>query len=197
MRHLSEEHKKKVGDFHRGRKRSKETIERLRKAHTGRYHSEETKRKLSRIFKGKPLAESTKLKMSLAKIGKERPNFKGMLKGEKNPAWNGGTSFLPYPPDWKKELKEEVKIRDGGKCRSPYCGRTSKVLNIHHIDYDKGNCSRSNLITLCSPCNVRANGNRKFWKKLYKSIVRGSLEKKGGEKVNPLSKPQKRLKERS
>ena len=38
-----------------------------------------------------------------------------------------------------------------------------KVLDVHHIDYNKENCKENNLITLCKQCNLRANKNRDYW----------------------------------
>ena len=42
-----------------------------------------------------------------------------------------------------------------------------QVLHVHHIDYNKENCSQDNLITTCQQCNLRANSNRDYWKELY------------------------------
>ena len=44
-----------------------------------------------------------------------------------------------------------------------------RVLHIHHIDYNKNNCSHINLITLCSSCNTRANYNKSYWKNFYEN----------------------------
>ena len=42
-----------------------------------------------------------------------------------------------------------------------------RVLDVHHIDYNKHNCNKENLISLCSQCNTRANGNRAYWQEFY------------------------------
>jgi len=44
---------------------------------------------------------------------------------------------------------------------------TGKVLTVHHIDYNKQNCSKKNLITTCNSCNIQANYNRNYWKEVY------------------------------
>lgn len=91
--------------------------------------------------------------------------------GEANNNWKGGLSFLPYSPKFTKVLKAEIKERDNYTCQNPNCPKTKHPLSVHHIDYDKQNCNKDNLITLCMPCNQRANGNRKYWTKLYQKII--------------------------
>ncbi len=44
-------------------------------------------------------------------------------------------------------------------------------LVIQHIDYNKKNCKLSNLITVCSSCNGKANGNREWHTAWYKAII--------------------------
>lgn len=48
---------------------------------------------------------------------------------------------------------------------------TGRVLSIHHIDYNKENCSESNLITLCNQCHARTNYNRDYWQKHYDNSI--------------------------
>lgn len=97
----SESRRKKIGDFHRGRKRSQITIERLRHSQlnlspeklkskmdklrlcaTGRRHSIETKNKLSLIGKGRKLPESqiTKMSISIKKVKRQKNNLKEKFK---------------------------------------------------------------------------------------------------------------------
>lgn len=162
-------------------------------------HSEETKQKMrekanGRLShkKGRPNSEETRQRIRESKIGK-RPNHNGMLGkkhseeskrkmikshiglflGEKNPAWNGGSSFLPYSPDWTDELKQFIKNRDNNECQNPYCNGRTKRLDVHHINYNKQDCSQFNLITLCRSCNVKSNTDREEWKRFYKRIIWG------------------------
>jgi len=88
-----------------------------------------------------------------------------------NPNWKGGISCEPYCQDWTKEYKEYIKERDGYKCLNPDCVCNFKRLSIHHIDYVKKNCDSSNLITLCTPCNSRANKDREWHKGWYQAIL--------------------------
>lgn len=91
------------------------------------------------------------------------------LTGKNNPNWIDGRSFEPYAKEWTEKLREEIRTRDGRVCS--LCGKTEKQelidlnqrLSVHHIDYDKKNCSPENLKTLCSSCNAKVNFQRGFW----------------------------------
>lgn len=93
-------------------------------------------------------------------------NIRTMLfqSGENHPNWNGGEK--EYSKDWNLLLKEKVRDRDLRKCQ--VCGipeiETCKRLDIHHVDYNKKNCSEDNLISLCVPCHRKTNYNREMWK---------------------------------
>jgi Zn finger protein HypA/HybF involved in hydrogenase expression len=92
-----------------------------------------------------------------------------------HPNWIDGRSYEPYTIEFTEGLKEQIRNRDNHICQNPECNMTEeehiivfgKVLTIHHIDYNKQNCSKSNLITLCYSCNTRANFNRNYWKEFY------------------------------
>jgi len=141
-RKLTEEHKRKIGQANLGKQRSQEVKERLRQFHLGKHHSKEAKQKMS--------------------ISNKR---------EKHPNWQGGISFLPYSVEFTKELKQFIKDRDGNECQNPYCDYKSKILAVHHINYNKQDCSQFNLITLCTSCNSKANFNKREWKRFYKRII--------------------------
>ena len=93
--------------------------------------------------------------------------------GENNPNWKGGRSFEPYSHEFNKELKEQIRKRDNYICQN--CSMTEeehlivvgKELSVHHIDYNKENCNKNNLITTCLWCNSRANHNRNYWHNYY------------------------------
>lgn len=90
--------------------------------------------------------------------------------GPNNGNWKGG--FSPYPPDFNGYLIELIKERDNYLCQNPLCKKITKKLAVHHIDYNKDNCSNLNLITICNSCNSRANGKREYWKTFYQEIVK-------------------------
>jgi hypothetical protein len=92
--------------------------------------------------------------------------------GANAPNWKGGVSCDPYCDAWAdKEYKKDIKERDGNQCLNPHCKRISDRLSIHHIDYNKQNCSPSNLITLCISCNSMANKDRKWHIEWYQTIL--------------------------
>lgn len=93
--------------------------------------------------------------------------------GNKNPMWNGGTSYLPYPPSFNKQLKETIRVRDNFTCKG--CGipelEFNKCLMVHHIDYNKKNMDKTNLICLCRRCHNQSTLRRKEWQqKLSKKM---------------------------
>lgn len=96
-------------------------------------------------------------------------------RGENHPSWKGGISCEPYCEVWvEKEFKKMIKERDDYQCQNPDCWGKNGVagrLCIHHIDYNKKNCDPSNLITLCSSCNARANYNRERHTYFYNNLI--------------------------
>jgi 5-methylcytosine-specific restriction endonuclease McrA len=95
--------------------------------------------------------------------------------GINNHSFIHGQGYAPYPNEFNNQLKEFIRQRDNYECQN--CGMTEKEhlivrgvdLHIHHIDYNKFNNYKNNLITLCERCNLRANHNRNHWLKFYKS----------------------------
>ena len=71
-KHLSEEHKKKIGEGNKGKHLSEETRKKIGEANKGRLHTEETKNKIRESHKGKKLSEEHKKKLSEASKGNTR-----------------------------------------------------------------------------------------------------------------------------
>jgi hypothetical protein len=90
---------------------------------------------------------------------------------EKNPNWNGGSSYETYGYKWNRSLKRKIRERDGQKCKE--CKEKRKALVVHHIDYNKQNNKTSNLITLCRSCHSKTNFGRKEWQKHFKAMLGG------------------------
>jgi len=128
--------------------------------------SQKTKDKISESMKGNSntlgiqYGEETKQKDRIAKIG------------SKNPAWKNGSSFEPYSPDFNKELKNKIALRDSEVCQ--LCGiiTVNKLSHIHHIDYNKKNTQEDNLISLCHSCHSKTNHRREYFIKLFEWIVK-------------------------
>ena len=121
---------------------------------TGKHFSKEHREKLS-----KPKTEETKRKLSLK--CKERKQWVGV----NNPSWQGGVNREGYPFSFNEELKKKIRKRDNCICQ--FCDKTQlengKKLDVHHIDYNKKNCSKDNLISLCTSCHMTTNFNGKQW----------------------------------
>ena len=136
--------------------------------------TEEVKSKISIARLGKPLSEEHKQAIGNAHRGQKRnietrQKISASMMGEKHPQWKGGISTEPYCSEWKKDLKEMVKERDGFHCMN--CGTDKGRICVHHINYKKKDCSSNNLITLCNSCNSKANTNRDSWKDHFTQIM--------------------------
>jgi len=134
---------------------------------------------------GKPLTESTRIKISESRSG-QISNHKGkkhseetILKmsncprkregyiGSGNPNWQGGISKEPYGLDFNNTLRLEIKERDYNTCQLCF---SENILLPHHIDYDKSNNRKTNLITLCQGCNSKVNFNRDHWQEYFELL---------------------------
>jgi hypothetical protein len=93
-------------------------------------------------------------------------------KGELHQYFNNWSSREPYGKIWSKELKEQVKKRDNYQCQK--CFKFEKELKrdlcIHHIDYNKNNCSHNNLISLCTSCHAQTNYKREDWVNFFNKL---------------------------
>jgi hypothetical protein len=165
-KHHSEATKEKIANALRGRRReggwklTEETRKKQSLARIGKPLSEETKRKLSFALKGRPLKEETKIKMGLSRTG------------DKNPAWCGGVSFLPYCQKFNDKFKKRVKDYYHNCCG--ICGSVGR-LHIHHVDYNKMTCcdgTKPRFIALCNVCHGKTNHNRDYWRERLGSEFR-------------------------
>jgi len=89
-----------------------------------------------------------------------------------SPSWKGGKSFEPYGREFWA-LRELIRQRDNYTCQ--LCGvpqiECVRKLDVHHIDYNKKNTNRNNLIALCQGCNSHVNTNRKYWTEYFQNKV--------------------------
>lgn len=170
---LSAKRKEEISKFWKGREFSKETLKKISDGNRGKIRSEEFKKRLSESLKehyknnpskniGRIVSEETR-----EKIRKANLKYRGELASN----WRGGISSFPYDIDWNKWLRIEIKNRDRNKCQNPKCTKISKILDVHHIDYDKNNSNPNNLITLCKSCHGKTQHHRRTWKRYYKSIM--------------------------
>jgi len=95
--------------------------------------------------------------------------------GKNHYRYKDGLGRLPYTTKFTQKLKNKIRKRDSFICQNSECKLTeeehlkkyNKVLEIHHINYDKENCNEYNLITLCKNCNVNASNQRDYWYAYY------------------------------
>jgi hypothetical protein len=108
---------------------------------------------------------------SLESIEKNRKSHLGIWRGELASNWQGGISSFPYGIEWTPWLAEEIRIRDNHICQNPRCTNPHKILDVHHIDYNKENNNPTNLITLCKRCHGKTQRKRWYWKLYYQIII--------------------------
>jgi len=128
----------------------------------GTHVSEETKQKCRETWKNKNFifTQEHRIKISLGCGGTGIPY-------ENN----------KYPREFF-EIRSKIRKRDNYTCQN--CGmieiehiqKFKKILEIHHIDYNKNNNIEHNLITTCHTCNTKANLNKSYWITYYKNILR-------------------------
>ena len=76
-------------------------------------------------------------------------------------------SLDEYPEEFYDErLRSDILESQNYKCG--LCDRDLKsiICHLHHIDYNKQNCTKDNLIFLCPKCHGKTNSNRDFWQNL-------------------------------
>jgi len=161
----SDEHKKKIGDAHRGMLRSEETKKKFSEIRKRLF--KEGKLNFTNPFrKGSKHSRETIVKM----LETRAINY---IK-ENHYNWQGGLTENPYPLEFNKELKIKIRERDNFTCQ--LCSKTEeeelreigRVLSVNHIDFDKTNCSSNNLNTLCVSCNIKINYDRDKWTNYFK-----------------------------
>jgi len=93
--------------------------------------------------------------------------------GENASNWQGGKSFEPYSSEFNNSLKNKIRDRDNHECQ--LCHTKEKYfdrkLSIHHINYNKENCKKENLISLCISCNSQVNANRNYYTEYFKNLI--------------------------
>lgn len=101
--------------------------------------------------------------------GENNPMF-GII-GDQSPAWNGGSSNFPYPFEFNKQLKLDIRTRDEFKCR--ICGEKEGdiAFPVHHINYNRNDNFNENLILFCVSCHSKTNTNRNYWESYLNSLM--------------------------
>lgn len=172
----TEEHRRKMSERLKGCIHTKEHLLNMSKSLKGIHRTEEQKINLSRFHTGKVLSAETRKKIGEAQRGthlseETRRKISIALSGNKSHTWRGGITNDPYPLGWTRTYKEQIRNRDGYKCKICGCSETEciKKLSVHHIDYNKMNITPSNLVSLCTKCHSKTNSNREYWKEHFQN----------------------------
>jgi len=150
----------------------------ISKATKGRKQSPEAIARTADALRGRLLSSEHRHKISLSLLGNKRclgykhtkeTCHKDSLahRGEKSYLWQGGISFEPYTPEFNNALRLEIRARDNFVCQLCTISENGQAHDVHHIDYDKTNSTRNNLVTLCHSCHTKTNQNRDYWQEHF------------------------------
>lgn len=161
-RKMSENQKGEHNSFWR-HKHSPRALLSISKHSKGRKFSTAHRRRLSEALKGRIISPQSREKMRRARLGR--------FTTAQNPNWHGGKSFEPYSLNWTETLRRSIRERDHYTCQICGAPQGDVVLDVHHVDYNKANCSPDNLISLCHSCHAKTNYNRQHWKRVCRQIL--------------------------
>jgi hypothetical protein len=176
----------KLSKAHKGKTRTEEHKQNISKALKGKKrgpHTEEAKKNISKALKGRKLTEEWIENLSKSQLKRfQDPKERKKISGENSVHYIHGQGYDPYSKDFTPTLRKEIRERDNHTCQC--CGMTqaehlekyNNSLDIHHIDYNKMNCDKDNLITLCHKCNMKANFNIDYWYAFYTYIMENEIE---------------------
>ena len=174
----TQERKDRISKKLKGKPKTEDHKRKISIGHKGLEHTKETKKKMSEFH----LRPETIIKYRLLMEKKwEDPEYRKQNTGLNHSCWINGDSFKPYTYFFNTALKKKILKRDNFRCHFPNCQR-KEDLCVHHIDFNKKNCTPINLLTLCRKHNIKINYNRKYWKLYFKKLnfqrlgIKNSLE---------------------
>ena len=125
--------------------------------------------------KNNPMYGKQHSDLTRMKIAKKRIGSKASMITRSNMSLQRGGTGIPYEiteygAEFDNALKEQVRMRDGYKCKICGCSQleNNRQLDVHHKDYNKQNNLLTNLISLCTICHRKTNWNRKYWFNYFK-----------------------------
>jgi hypothetical protein len=157
---LTPEHRHSLSLAHQGKTLSRAHIAKIVDSRRGYKPTGETREKIRQSHLGQKLSIEHRQHLSISHVGKIGPLSSN---------WQGGISHEPYPFEFNDKLKNQIRERDHHTCQ--LCHEYGHA--VHHIDYDKQNCSLLNLITLCIRCNFKVNFKRDYWTKYFRELLHG------------------------
>jgi hypothetical protein len=121
----------------------------------------------------KSLQERREMRAKYTREMWQNPEHRNSLSGKNHHAWTGGTSRLPYLPEFYNHARSGVVQRDGGICQM--CGKRERAngreMSVHHINYDRTDNRLLNLVSLCLRCHGRTNFHRDFWMRYLTPLI--------------------------
>ncbi len=175
----------KLANSHIGKKLSEEQKKKIGESNKGKHY----------YWLGKKNPKHSETMKLLYSSGKLKPNSGTFKKGHPSPkywfskkqskeaqlkrseslkrAYNEGRRYTnpekEYPAAFKTWIRKEIRKRDNFTCQ--ICGKISKSLDVHHIDYDKKNIEKQNLISLCHSCHSKTQARRNYWKSHLQQLM--------------------------
>lgn len=150
-----------------GKHHSDDTKKKMSEWHIGKKVSYETRKKMCQ-----PKTEETKEKLRNIRLKLIRNGDVIVLRGENHPSWRGGLSFQPYCEKFDNGLKERVREFFNRKCY--LCDKTEtengEKLCVHHVNYDKMVCCNDItplFVPLCRSCHSKTNLERAEWQEFF------------------------------
>ena len=141
-----------------------------------KFNQQITKNKLIKIYPDKikyqkDIAKLFKCNRKTIEYYLRKYNIKRLSPSERLKGANyfNGMGYLRYPSIFNDILKNLIRKRDNYKCQKcsikekAHIKLYKRVLDVHHIDYNKFNCSPKNLISLCQKCNCKVNADKDYW----------------------------------
>lgn len=151
----------------KGRERSEEWKQMMSEKMRGRSLSKKTRRKIAETKREKGDYEEARERMK-EKNPMSNPEISEKISGENHYRWKGGASKNKYGSGWTPQKREEVRERDNKSC--VFCGmpnaahqllhKSSGSLPVHHLDGNKENNSKGNLIAVCYICHSRLHNSK-------------------------------------
>lgn len=116
---MTEETKKKIGDFHRGKPKNPDAIEKTRQANIGRKKSDEERKKISDALTGKPWSEAQRAGiMASLKYGEDHHSF-----------------GIPKSEEQKKKISIALKAKNQRPWENPTCQNFTDLSKWALADY--------------------------------------------------------------
>lgn len=132
----TEDHKKNISKSLKGKEKNKEWVNKIIESRNNNPKYEQSKKQISETLKAK--YNNGELISSFYIDGRYKNNPE--------------SNFNLYGGEFTDELKKEIRLRDKFECQ--LCNKKRSAV-VHHIDHNKLNNNKTNLITLCRSCHSR------------------------------------------